>query len=113
MRGESRDYPSPEGVLGSLIFSLQMIVFYSIKPNLFEWSHIQAILEAYEKATGQKVNINKTSIFFSHNTHPDTKNYILSVAGVDSTQRYEKYLGLSTVIGHSKVNAFAGVKGKV
>lgn len=54
-----------------------------------------------------------TSIFFSRNTHPDIKASVLSVVGIDSDQWYEKYLGLPAVIGHSKVQAFAGVKGKV
>ena len=83
------------------------------KANIFEWSHIQGLLNTYEKASGQKVNQNKTSIFFSRNTHPDTKAHILSIVEVDSTQHYEKYLGLLSLIGRSKVSSFARVKGKV
>jgi hypothetical protein len=59
------------------------------------------------------VNQNKTSIFFNWNTHPDTKAYILAVVEVDSTQQYEKYLGLPALVGRSKVSSFARVKGKV
>lgn len=43
----------------------------------------------------------------------DTKGHLLSVVGVSSTQRYEKYLGLPDLIGRLKVSSFAGLKGKI
>ena len=61
----------------------------------------------YEKASSQKVNRNKASIFFSRNTHPNTKTYISSIVGIvyiDPTIQYEKYLYLLAVIDHSKMN---------
>jgi hypothetical protein len=83
------------------------------KTNIFEWLHIQAVLDTYEKASSQKLNKNKMSIFFSRNTKAEAKAHILSVAGISSTKGYEKYLGLPAIIGQSKMKAFGEIKGKV
>jgi hypothetical protein len=53
-------------------------------------------------ASGQKINREKTVIFFSRNTHHDAKEHILSVAGVSAIGSYERYLGLPALIGKSK-----------
>jgi hypothetical protein len=71
------------------------------------------VLEGYEKASGQKLNREKTSIFFSWNTKVEAKSLILSAAGVNSTTRYEKYLGLPAFVGRSKASSFTVLKGKI
>lgn len=97
--------------LNHLFFANDSLLF--CKTNIFEWLHIQEILDTYEKASGQKLNKNKTSIFFSRNTKAEARTHILSVAGTSSTRGYEKYLGLPAIFGRSKVRAFAEIKGKV
>jgi hypothetical protein len=67
----------------------------------------------YEKASGQKLNREKTSLFFSRNTKEEAKSFILSTAGVSSTHKFEKYLGLPTLVGRSKVSAFSDIKERV
>jgi hypothetical protein len=83
------------------------------KANIDECVHIQQVLEIYKKASGQKLNREKTSIFFSKNTNTVVKNHLLSIAGVSSTRRYEKYLGLPSLIGRSRVAAFSGIKSRI
>ena len=78
-----------------------------------EWAWIQEILSLYEKASGQKLNREKTSIFFSRNTKQETKDFILSVAGVPHSTNYEKYLGLPPLVGRSKMSTFLGIQGRV
>jgi hypothetical protein len=94
-----------------LFFADDSLLF--CKTNIFEWLHIQAVLDTYEKASSQKLNKNKMSIFFSRNTKAEAKAHILSVAGISSTKGYEKYLGLPAIIGQSKMKAFGEIKGKV
>jgi hypothetical protein len=94
-----------------LFFADDSLLF--CKANLNEWVYIQEILDVYERASGQKLNKSKTSVFFSRNTHADSRAYILSLAGVSSTQRYEKYLGLPALIGRSKVSVFSDIKGRI
>jgi hypothetical protein len=97
--------------LNHLFFADDSLLF--CKANTFEWLQIQRILETYEKASGQKLNRGKTSIFFSKNTRREAKDHIISIAGINSTRRYEKYLGLPTLVGRSRVEAFMGIKARI
>jgi hypothetical protein len=97
--------------LNHLFFADDSLLF--CRASIFEWIHIQESLEVYERASGQKLNREKTSIFFSRNTKAETKDHIKAVAGVGSTNRYENYLGLPPLIGRSRVSSFNGIKGKI
>jgi hypothetical protein len=55
------------------------------------------ILKRYELASGQKLNIAKTSIFFSKNTSRDFGELIGSSVGATATSGFEKYLGLHAI----------------
>ena len=68
------------------------------------------ILSIYKGPSGQKLNKEKTSIFFSYNTTIEVQNEILEVVGIPATQRYNKYLGLPTLVGKSKNKAFQEIK---
>jgi hypothetical protein len=71
------------------------------------------ILERYEMAPWQKLNKEKTSIFFSCNTSQAKREEITRLLGLSATDKYEKYLGLSTLVGQSRYEAFKGIKDKV
>ena len=58
---------------------------------------IQEILGKYECASGQKINSEKTTLFFSNNTSNVTKEEIKNLLGVTEIKEYERYLGLPTV----------------
>jgi hypothetical protein len=64
------------------------------------------ILQLYEGASGQKMNANKTFIFFSKNTIPEDRGRILELSGIPYTQRYDTYLGLPELVGKSRRMAF-------
>jgi hypothetical protein len=83
------------------------------KANVEEWALIQEILSLYEKASRQKLNREKTSLFFSRNTKQETKEFILSIVGVTSSNSYERYLGLPPLVGKSKVSTFSGIQGRI
>jgi hypothetical protein len=83
------------------------------KANVPEWIRMQQVLELYEKASGQKLNKEKTSLFFNRNTKAKTRRHISWVAAVNPTQRYEKYLGLPAMVGRSRIKPFEGVKGRI
>ena len=64
-----------------------------------EVNTIQAILKVYEKALGQQINSEKTTLFFGKSVREDTKNSIKVLLGVPEIKQYEKYLGLPAVVG--------------
>ncbi|XP_075654731.1 uncharacterized protein LOC142624885 [Castanea sativa] len=71
------------------------------------------ILNVYEAASGQKLNPDKSSVFFSPNTHPAIKHKILNILGLMQDSRHKKYLGLPSLIGKSKAQFFAKIKERV
>ena len=64
---------------------------------------IKNILEVYERALGQQINKDKTTLFFSRSISLATKETIKVLLGVPEIKEYEKYLGLPTVVGRNKI----------
>ena len=71
------------------------------------------ILKQYEAASGQQVNTDKSSVFFSHNTSSTMKEEVMDILGPMQHTRHGEYLGLPTLIGKSKKQVFAEIKEKV
>jgi hypothetical protein len=69
--------------INHLFFANDSLLF--CRANVVEWAHVQAILEMYERASGQQLNQGKTSIFFSKNTKEGTRSFIISLVEVTST----------------------------
>jgi hypothetical protein len=70
--------------INHLFFADDSLLF--CRANLREWGRIQELLAIYEKVLGQKLNRDKTSIFFSRNTPLEDRTNILTAAGVPFTQ---------------------------
>jgi hypothetical protein len=71
------------------------------------------IISTYEAGSGQKVNLQKTSAFFSRNTSLDRRQEILQLSGFSESHGIEAYLGLPTFVGRSRNQAFHFIKEKV
>lgn len=97
--------------INHLIFADDSVLF--CRATIFEWLKIQGILQLYEQASGQQLNREKTSIFFSKNTHPETRAHLMNVAGIGSTQCDEKYLGLPALIGRSRTRSFQNIQSRI
>lgn len=65
-----------------------------------------AVLAQYEVASGQAINRQKTTLFFSRNTNPKTKEVIRELLGAKVMTDCEKYLGLPMIGGKSKISTF-------
>ena len=71
------------------------------------------ILNAYEEASGKKINKAKTALFFSKATDAAMKNNIKEAWGVPEIMQYEKYLGLPSFVGKGKKTSFNYIKERV
>ncbi|KAF5468857.1 hypothetical protein F2P56_012970 [Juglans regia] len=87
-----------------LFFVDDSLLFCQAKAE--ELSHVLNILDIYEKASGQVINKDKSSIFFSRNTGQAAQQQILELTGVKSSGTLERYLGLPALVGRAKVASF-------
>ena len=62
---------------------------------------------------GQKINANKTTIFFGGNVTESAKLQVQSLLRVPKIEEYEKYLGLLAVVGRHKKVSFNYIKDRV
>ena len=74
---------------------------------------IQNILTSFEHASGQKINREKTTLFFSKAVSDDMKGEIMDLLGVAEIKEYEKYLGLPAVVGKNKKESLNYIKERV
>ena len=67
----------------------------------------------YENASGQKLNREKTTLFFSKATSEKRKLEIIEKLGVSEVKEYERYLGLPAVVGRNKKASLNYIKERV
>jgi hypothetical protein len=59
------------------------------RATLMQWNHLSSILQLSEEASRQKMNANKTAIFFSRNTTMIDKEQIHEVVGIPNPYKSE------------------------
>ena len=97
--------------ISHLLFADDSIVFY--RAIVEECDRVIKVLEDYEGDSGQMLNKEKTSIFFSKNTNREVQKQIKEKFGAQIVQHHEKYLGLPPLVGKSKRKAFNRIKDQV
>ena len=71
------------------------------------------ILEDYEMESGQKLNKDKTSLFFSKNTSKEVQDQVKRMFEAQIIQHHEKYLRRPPLVGRCKKKAFNHIKDQV
>ena len=71
------------------------------------------LLSVYERGLGQKINRDKTNIFFSTNTQQQMQTKIQQHLGVPAIRQYENNLGLPALVGRAKKQSFVYIKERV
>ena len=74
---------------------------------------LKHILEIYERALGQVINKDKSSIMFSPNTTDCIKGEMRKELSIVQEARSEKYLGLPISVGKSRKKAFEYIKQRI
>lgn len=94
--------------ISHLLFADDSILF--AKATVSECSEVARIISCYERASGQRVNLEKTEIFFSKGVPTDVRQQITNTLNVREVERHAKYLGLPTIIGRLKKAIFSCLK---
>ena len=83
------------------------------RAELREVQTIQNILQKYELASGQKINLGKTTLFFGKSVSLVSKNAIKNLLGVPKIKEYERYLGLPVVVGRNRKASLNYIKERI
>lgn len=97
----------------SLIFFFSDDPLFFLKADTTNCSKLTKILSDYCAASGQSINLNKSSLFFTPNTptkHQEIISSIFEIRGVDNPG---KYLGLPAIWGRSKHDALSYIRSRV
>ncbi|KAA3489221.1 reverse transcriptase [Gossypium australe] len=97
--------------ISHLLFTDNCILFGEATNNGAQL--LKGILNEYEKCSGQCVNFNKSTIFYSSNTSEESKRQVLEILGVRPSTDMEKYLGLPNMVGRRKKESFQNLKDKI
>ena len=90
-------------LVSHLLFANDYIVF--CKASKEEGLRLLKILKVYERESGQKLNREKTSLFFSKNTITEVKEEVKDMFETQIIHQHEQYLGLPPLVGKGKKKA--------
>ena len=71
------------------------------------------VLQRYEECSGQKINFEKSTLFFSCDSGNGTKSEIKDLFEVQATTNLEKYIGLPSMVGRNKIYAFRELRAEL
>ncbi|XP_027062866.2 uncharacterized protein [Coffea arabica] len=95
-------------LISHLFFADDMLVFCKASPDQAE--EIMTVLATYEQGSGQVVNYDKSSVFFSKNLPQVVKDEVCRKLGNVQMVNQGKYLGLPMVITRSKEQLFGFIR---
>jgi hypothetical protein len=99
--------PSAPEVSHLLFADDSLLFFKANKENAME---ILDVLSVYCRASGQQINVDKSSIHFAKGVSAATRAVIKNQLDVHNEVLSEKYLGMPTNVGNSTNNAFKYLK---
>jgi hypothetical protein len=94
-----------------LLFADDSLLFF--KETTEGAKEVSLLLETYAKASGQRINKDKSSIFFSKGCPDEVRLVVKNILNVPNEQLNEKYLGMPADVGTSKNGAFKYLKDRL
>ena len=95
----------------NLFFADNSLIF--CQANKDEVQVVSDTLQLYAKASGQCINLEKSSAYFNSNVSVEQKAWIIDKLKVKEVEKFDAYLGLPTLIGRRKYDTFAFIKERI
>ncbi|KAA3474747.1 reverse transcriptase [Gossypium australe] len=73
---------------------------------------LKRVLREYRTCSGQQVNFDKSTVFFSSNTKVEDKDLVTHILGMQSSNNLGRYLELPNMVGRRKKEAFQILKNR-
>lgn len=74
---------------------------------------LRVVLDQFFQASGQKMNLSKSSMFFNSTGNEDFKREIMVLFGIQHVVNPDSYLGLPTICGRSRKDTLADLKERI
>lgn len=97
--------------ISHMLFADDSYVF--CKASVNEANAMVSLLHSFEVASGQRVNLGKSSIFFSPNMSDSNKGDICGILRMNEADDRCRYLGLPKFLGRNKSSLLGYLKSKV
>lgn len=97
--------------ISNLCFADDTILFS--QATVQEATMVRTMLDKYATASGQIINLDKSTMVFSPNITPEAGHAITSILPFQVIERFDRYLGLPTQIGRTKVEVFNFLKDRL
>ncbi|KAK9998496.1 hypothetical protein SO802_018099 [Lithocarpus litseifolius] len=97
--------------ISNLLFADDSLIF--CQANQEEVQVISETLQLYAETSGQCINFEKSSAYFSSNTSERQRLWIKQALGVRKVDRFDSYLGFPALVGRAKYQSFAYLKERV
>ena len=97
--------------INHLLFADDSLLLF--KANVEGSVAVSNLLDTYCNASGQRINHDKSSIFFSHGCPGPAREVIKISLEVHNESLSDRYLGMPTDMGHSKNGTFKYLRDRV
>lgn len=98
-------------VISHMLFADDSYVYG--KASSEEASKITQLLYSFERASGQKIILLKSTVFFSKNTSEEVRNQVCAELQIPEGGANSKYLGLPCTLGRNKSAILGYLKDKM
>ncbi|CAN1238901.1 LINE-1 retrotransposable element ORF2 protein, partial [Linum grandiflorum] len=98
-------------VISHLFFADDTFLFLKIDADSI--SSLKKLFDRYQLISGQKINFNKSAVYFSHNTPQPLQDFYGRILGVKNIGHQDKYLGIPSIVPRSKKTMFRDLEDKL